>query len=245
MDRSGYRTDSCFAIAMSRDGLVAAQAPQAGPGEVPDAAARPRHLHGRSVRACLRRQDLHLPVARHRGRRAGGRSRQPLRHARLPRVLDGRRRRQGHRPRRRARHQGRPVGGTADVGARRGGEGRQVLPVLSGEGQAGRLPHRRGGRRQARRSVQGASAAADRRQLQHRPGGLQGQRRQVLHVLRRHLGRTAAAVGDRHLQAAKDVYPANDQPALSAEDRAPARDDMLGFAEEPRDVVILDERASR
>ena len=33
--------------------------------------------------------------------------------------------------------------------------------------------------------------------VQHGPGSLQGHRRQVLHVLRRHLGRTAAAVGDR------------------------------------------------
>ena len=45
-----------------------------------------------------------------------------------------------------------------------------------------------------------ARAAADQGQLQHRPGRLQGHRRQVLHVLRRHLGRTAAALGHRDLQ---------------------------------------------
>ena len=86
-----------------------------------------------------------------------------------------------------------------------------------------------------------AAAAADRGQLQHRPGGLQGRRRQVLHVLRRHLGRPAAALGDGQLQVAKDAYPANDQPALSAK-IAPLRADMLGFAETPRDVVVLDEQ---
>ena len=45
-----------------------------------------------------------------------------------------------------------------------------------------------------------ARAEADQGQLQHRPGRVQGHRRQVLHVLRRHLGRPAAALGDRHLQ---------------------------------------------
>jgi hypothetical protein len=39
---------------------------------------------------------------------------------------------------------------------------------------------------------------------------------------------------------AKDAYPANDQPALAPKIAA-MRPDMLGFAETPRDVVILDE----
>ena len=65
----------------------------------------------------------------------------------------------GHRSRRCAGHQERAVGGTADVGARRGGEGRQVLPVLSGEGQAGRVPDRRGRRRDAGRPVHRAAGA--------------------------------------------------------------------------------------
>ena len=46
---------------------------------------------------------------------------------------------QGHRPRRRARHQGRALGWPSDVGARRRGEGRPVLPLFPGEGQ-GRTP---------------------------------------------------------------------------------------------------------
>jgi hypothetical protein len=40
---------------------------------------------------------------------------------------------------------------------------------------------------------------------------------------------------------AKDVYPANDQPALTPK-VAQMRADMLSFAEKPRDVVILDEQ---
>jgi hypothetical protein len=39
---------------------------------------------------------------------------------------------------------------------------------------------------------------------------------------------------------AEDVYPANDQPALTAK-VALLSDDMLSFAEKPRDVVIVDE----
>ncbi len=39
----------------------------------------------------------------------------------------------------------------------------------------------------------------------------------------------------------KDVYPANDQPALSAKVTR-IGDDMVSFAETPRDVVILDEQ---
>ena len=147
------------------------------------------------------------------------RSRQPFRDAGLSRLLDGRDRRAGHRSRRRARHQGRAVGRPADVGAGRRREGGQVLPVLPGEGQAGRLPDRRRRRRQARGSVQGA-AGADRGQLQHRSGRVQGQRRQVLHVLRRHLGRAAAALGERRLHRRRTSIRPNDQPALSAEGRA-------------------------
>ena len=101
------------------------------------------------------------PLARHRRRHSRRRPRQPLRHARLPRVLDGRHRRDGHGSRRRARHQGRAVGRPADVGAGRRREGRQVLPVLPGEGQAGRLPHRRGRRRQARRARSRPQPEAD------------------------------------------------------------------------------------
>jgi hypothetical protein len=40
---------------------------------------------------------------------------------------------------------------------------------------------------------------------------------------------------------AKDTYPANDQPALAPK-IAKMRADMLGFAEKPKDVVILDEK---
>ena len=58
------------------------------------------------------------PVARHRGGDTPGRPGQPLRHARLPRAVHGRGRRAGHRARRRPRHQGRSLGGPADVGAR-------------------------------------------------------------------------------------------------------------------------------
>ena len=50
--------------------------------------------------------------------------------------------------------------------------------------------------------------------LQHRPGGLQGQRRPALHVLRRYLGRTIAALGQRRLQARGRLSgqgPAGDQ----------------------------------
>jgi len=40
---------------------------------------------------------------------------------------------------------------------------------------------------------------------------------------------------------AKDTYPANDQPALAPK-IAKMKADMLGFAEKPKDVVILDEK---
>ena len=145
----------------------AARQPQPDPAKFLTQPLVARSLHCRSVRARLQRQDLHLSVARHRCRRACRRSRQPLRDARLSRLLDGGDWRAGHRSRRRARHQGRAVGRPPDVGAGRRRERRQVLPVLSGEGQAGRLPHRRRRRRQARRAVHGA-AGADRGQLQHR-----------------------------------------------------------------------------
>ncbi len=121
---------------------------KARPVEVPYAAARQGRLHRRPIRARLQRKDFHLSVARHRCRRASRRSRQPLRHARLSRVFDGHGRRPGDRPRCRARYQERPVGGPADVGARRGREGRPLLLVLSREGQAGCLPHRRRGWKQ-------------------------------------------------------------------------------------------------
>ena len=71
----------------------------------------------------------------------------------------------------------------------------------------------------SRRAVQGA-ARADRRAASASTRRVHRHRRPALHVLRRHLGRAAAALGDRHLPAAKDVYPANDQPALTREGRA-------------------------
>ena len=179
------------------------------------------HLHRRSLGARLQREDLHLSVARHRRRRPAGRSRQPLRDARLPRALDGRDRRQGHRPRRRARHQGRAVGRPADVGAGRGGEGRQVLPVLPGEGQAGRLPHRRGRWRQARRAVQGAARTPSRarsastRRCSRTPTA-------STTCTSAASGAGSCSAGRRGSYVAKDVYPAKDQPALTREGRAPA-----------------------
>ena len=116
----------------------------------------------------------------------------------------------------------------------------KLLLVLSGEGQTGRVSHRRGGRRQPGRSVHGA-ARADQGQLQHRPCGLQGQRRQVLHVLRRYLGRTAAAMGERRPTKPRTSIRPKDQPALSAK-VARLGDDMVSFAEAPKDVVLLDEK---
>ena len=71
-------------------------------------------------------------------------------------------RRRGDRSPRRAGHQGCAVGGTPDVGAGRGGEGRQVLPVFPGQGQTGRVPHRRGRRRQPGGPVQGAARSRSR-----------------------------------------------------------------------------------
>ena len=72
---------------------------------------------------------------------------------------------------------------------------------------------------QARRSVQGGAAGRSKSQLQHGPGSVQGHRRQVLHVLRRHLGRPAAAVGDRDLRREGRV-PARRSARAHAEDRA-------------------------
>ena len=113
-------------------------------GQVPDpAAGRPRSSPPTRPRMCSTARsgstarttiDAGIPQRR---------PRQPLRHARLPAPSTRQHRRHGHGSPRRARHQGRAVGRPPDVGAGRRGEGRQVLPVLPGEGQAGRVPHRR------------------------------------------------------------------------------------------------------
>ena len=49
--------------------------------------------------------------------------------------------------------------------------------------------------------------------VQHRPGGLRGRRRHHVHVLRRHLGRPAAALGDRRVRA-RGRPPGRGPPAL-------------------------------
>ena len=166
--------------------------------EVPDAAARLGDLHCGSLRARVRRTHLRLSVARHRGGRARGRPRQPLCDARLPRAVDGWFRRPRDGARGRARHQGRALGGTPDVGARRRRPRRQVLSLLPREGQAGRLPDRRGRLDVADRPLQGR-ATGHRGLVQHGPRRLHRCRRPGVHVLRRHLGWAAAALVDRQL----------------------------------------------
>ena len=115
---------------------------------------------------------------------------------------------------RRAGHQERAVGGQADVGAGRGGAGWQVLPVLPREGQAGRLPDRRGGRQQTGGPVH-RPAAADSGSYSIDPavfndsdgeyymyfGGIWG-------------GQLQRWVTGAYKAA--DVYPSADQPAISA-----------------------------
>lgn len=98
-------------------------------------APRQAHLHGGPVRARVRRQDLRVPVARPRDGHRVQRQRRPVRHGRLPRAVDGRGRRPGHRPRRRAQRRAGALGRQADVGARLRREGRQVLLLLPRAGQ--------------------------------------------------------------------------------------------------------------
>ena len=167
------------------------------------------------------------PVARHRCRRARRRSRQPLRDARLSRLLDGADRRAGHRSRRRARHQERALGRPSDVGAGRRRERRQVLPVLSGEGQAGRLPDRRRRRRQPRRPVHGRSRS--------RSPAASASTRPCSRTAMASPTCTSAASGADSCSAgrlartqAEDIYPAKDQPALSAK-IARLGDDMMSL----------------
>ena len=89
------------------------------------------------------------------------------------------------------------------------------------------------------RAVHGA-AAADHGQLQHRSGGLQGHRRQVLHVFRRHLGRTAAALGDAAPTRRRTSIRRRISPRSARRSRASATT-WSSFAEAPKDVVLLDE----
>jgi hypothetical protein len=58
------------------------------------------------------------------------------------------------------------------------------------------------------------------------------------------VGRAAAEVEDGKFDAADDAQPADDKPALLPK-VARMADNMVEFAEKPKDVKILDEKASR
>ena len=64
--RHGARSDHCRRVASA----LAAQAPKPDPSKFLTQPLIPGHLHRRSFRARLQREDLHLSVARHRRRRA-------------------------------------------------------------------------------------------------------------------------------------------------------------------------------
>ena len=134
----------------------------------------------RSTPPILRRsfdgRILHLSLARHRRRHPRRRSREPLRHARLPRALDGTHRRKGDGSRRGAGHQGRAVGGQANVGAGRRGEERHLL--LYSRPRTNKTPSVSASPSGAHRGPFIGPAPADPGQLLHRSGGVHRYRRQ-------------------------------------------------------------------
>jgi len=120
---------------------------------------------------------------------------------------------------------------------RRAATGR-YLPLLSGEGQDGRVPHRRGDGGAARRPVQGR-AGADPRQLQHRPLCVPGGRRRILH------GCSAACGGGQLQRWANGQYNPNgpgnargDELALCPKIARLTPDNAAVSVAPPQDLVI-------
>ena len=115
----------------------------------------------------------------------------------------------------------------------------QVLPLLPRQGQAGRLPHRRGRLGAIRPAPSRRSRRPSRARYSMDPAVFKDRDGKYYMYFGGIWGGQLQRWATGQYKAA-DVYPAADQPALTPK-VALMRVDMKGFAEKVRDVVILDE----